>query len=367
MNRLIVPPLPAASRPSNSTTSRPPVLPDPVLQFQQLDLQEPLLHLVLVAVHRSVVRVSLAPGVDRLTAVIEQDRVVVLHVDHGVAAETAEVEARGSAEVGAHASNLEIADNGVVDVQRRRDEQHPVLAETADRTYDLATYAVSPQAHGQHLGLDPFQRTPRFRGEREVAIQPPADPVHRCPRHLRVGRQTRRAAPFQQALHLREPCVVRRVVEVVVVEPLGIWMAEGRAGQIAGVPSKPLSANTRLIWSAPTPKSERARHGTPSAIASSSDVELIVTRPTADRRCLLHRPALDHHQVLRDVFARRDEVGEQLLVGDVLGVGLRLPGSRPNLDDDLEVRMCPRRLDELQEEPDPLRAWTRDQRLCPRR
>ena len=48
MNRLIVPPLPAASRPSKSMTSLLPGLLDPRLHLEQLDLQRPLGQLVLV-------------------------------------------------------------------------------------------------------------------------------------------------------------------------------------------------------------------------------------------------------------------------------------------------------------------------------
>ena len=87
MNRLIVPPLPAASRPSKRITSRSPGALDPVLQLQQLDLQQALLAVVLGAGHPLVVRVVLAPGVDRLAVRVEQDRVVVVVVVDPVVAE----------------------------------------------------------------------------------------------------------------------------------------------------------------------------------------------------------------------------------------------------------------------------------------
>ena len=87
MNRLIVPPLPAASRPSNRITSRCAGRLDPVLQLQQLDLQQPLVVLVLVAAHPLVVRVALAPGVDRLAVGVDQHRVVIVVVDDPVVTE----------------------------------------------------------------------------------------------------------------------------------------------------------------------------------------------------------------------------------------------------------------------------------------
>ena len=52
----------------------------PALEFQQLDLQQPLLVLVLVPVHPRVVRIALAPGVHDLAAGRPQDRVVVVIV-----------------------------------------------------------------------------------------------------------------------------------------------------------------------------------------------------------------------------------------------------------------------------------------------
>jgi len=76
---------------------------DPVLELQQLDLQEPLLHLVLVDVQPCRVRISLTPRVNRPPAVIEQDRVVVLRVKHGVVTEPVDVDAGGRPEVSAHA------------------------------------------------------------------------------------------------------------------------------------------------------------------------------------------------------------------------------------------------------------------------
>ena len=82
MNRLIVPPLPAASRPSNRMTTRVPGLLDPVLQLQQLDLQQPLGPLVLLASHPLGVRIALAPGVHRPTVGAHQHRLVVVAIVH---------------------------------------------------------------------------------------------------------------------------------------------------------------------------------------------------------------------------------------------------------------------------------------------
>ena len=59
----------------------------PLLQLQQFDLQQPLLLLVLVALHPLVVRVVLAPGVDvgRRSGCTKQHRVVVVIVADCVA------------------------------------------------------------------------------------------------------------------------------------------------------------------------------------------------------------------------------------------------------------------------------------------
>jgi hypothetical protein len=57
----------------------------PLLQLQQLDLQQALLLLVLVALHPRVVRVALAPGVDGLTARNQQQfGIVVVVIADGV-------------------------------------------------------------------------------------------------------------------------------------------------------------------------------------------------------------------------------------------------------------------------------------------
>jgi len=52
----------------------------PLLQLQQFDLQQPFLFLVLLALHALVVRVVLAPGVDRNALGIQEDRVVIVVV-----------------------------------------------------------------------------------------------------------------------------------------------------------------------------------------------------------------------------------------------------------------------------------------------
>jgi hypothetical protein len=56
-----------------------------VLQLQQLDLQPALQPLVFVARHAVVIRVALAPGVDAVAVLVEQDGVVVVFVVDGVA------------------------------------------------------------------------------------------------------------------------------------------------------------------------------------------------------------------------------------------------------------------------------------------
>ena len=78
MNRLIVPPLPAASRPSKSDDVLAAGRRRPVLELQQLDLQQVLLLVVLLAVHPLVVRVVLPPGVHGASRRVDEDRVVVM-------------------------------------------------------------------------------------------------------------------------------------------------------------------------------------------------------------------------------------------------------------------------------------------------
>jgi hypothetical protein len=55
-----------------------PVALAPPLQLEQLDLQQPLVHLVVVARHALVVRVVLPPGVDVAVAGMHQHRIVVV-------------------------------------------------------------------------------------------------------------------------------------------------------------------------------------------------------------------------------------------------------------------------------------------------
>jgi len=52
----------------------------PLLQLEQFDLQQPLLFLVLLALHALVVRVVLPPSVDRHAARIEKDGIVIVVV-----------------------------------------------------------------------------------------------------------------------------------------------------------------------------------------------------------------------------------------------------------------------------------------------
>jgi hypothetical protein len=82
----MVPPLPAASRPSKRMTTRSPHV-FPVLQFEQFDLQEPLVPVVLGPGYPLVVGIALPPGVHRCAVRVELDRVVVMVVDDPVAGE----------------------------------------------------------------------------------------------------------------------------------------------------------------------------------------------------------------------------------------------------------------------------------------
>jgi hypothetical protein len=61
------------------------VLLAPFLKFQQLDLEQPLVNLVVVTRHAFVIRVVLAPGIDRDALAIDQSRIVVIVVINGVA------------------------------------------------------------------------------------------------------------------------------------------------------------------------------------------------------------------------------------------------------------------------------------------
>ena len=56
----------------------------PPLKFQQLDLQQTLLALVLATRHALVVRIALTPGLDRIAVLVQQDGIVVVLVVNGV-------------------------------------------------------------------------------------------------------------------------------------------------------------------------------------------------------------------------------------------------------------------------------------------
>ena len=92
MNRLMVPPLPAASRPSKSSTCLVPGLGGPVLELQQLDLEQVLLLVVLLARHPLVVRVVLPPGVDGPAVRVDEHRVVVVVLADRVAVDVQPVD-----------------------------------------------------------------------------------------------------------------------------------------------------------------------------------------------------------------------------------------------------------------------------------
>ena len=87
VNRLIVPPLPAASRPSKMITTRWPVPLDPVLQLQQLDLLLPLDPVVFRPGHPLRVREVLAPRLQPVAVHADQLRLAVEVVLHPVIAE----------------------------------------------------------------------------------------------------------------------------------------------------------------------------------------------------------------------------------------------------------------------------------------
>ena len=99
MNRLMVPPLPAASRPSNRIDHALAGLLDPRLHLEQLDLEQPLVPLVLRPGHALVVRVTLAPRVQDPAVRPQQQRVVeVLGV--GQQAVAAQVGVRRAGDLG---------------------------------------------------------------------------------------------------------------------------------------------------------------------------------------------------------------------------------------------------------------------------
>ena len=92
MNRLMVPPLPAASRPSKSSTCLVSGVGGPGLELQQLDLEEVLGLVVLLARHPLVVGVVLAPGVDGPARRVDEDRVVVVVLADRVAVDVQPVD-----------------------------------------------------------------------------------------------------------------------------------------------------------------------------------------------------------------------------------------------------------------------------------
>ena len=85
MNRLMVPPLPAASRPSKRRTWRPPVSTWWFWNFSSSTWSAVLLLVVLLPGHPLVVGVVLPPGVDRSARRVDQHRVVVVVLADGVA------------------------------------------------------------------------------------------------------------------------------------------------------------------------------------------------------------------------------------------------------------------------------------------
>ncbi len=83
MNRLIVLPLPASCIPAleQDDDALPGVL-DPVLQLQQLNLQQALVVVVLRPIQPLGIGVVLAPGVDDAAVGMAQDRVILIGVVH---------------------------------------------------------------------------------------------------------------------------------------------------------------------------------------------------------------------------------------------------------------------------------------------
>ena len=84
MKRWMVPPLPAASRPSKTMTWRAPVRLLHRCSLSSSICSLRLYVLVLAARHARVVRVALAPRLDGVAVAVEQDRVVVVLVVDGV-------------------------------------------------------------------------------------------------------------------------------------------------------------------------------------------------------------------------------------------------------------------------------------------
>jgi hypothetical protein len=84
---LIVPPLPAASRPSNRITTRWPVSFGPGLQLQQFDLQPVLLLLVVAPQHQVAIRITaIAPVFGQLFVGVGRDSLTgLVALEQGVA------------------------------------------------------------------------------------------------------------------------------------------------------------------------------------------------------------------------------------------------------------------------------------------
>ena len=78
MKRLIVLPLPAASRPSKITTKRRPGILHPVLQLEQLDLELPFLVIVFLTAQAFGVGVILPPGVHHAPVRVAEHRVILV-------------------------------------------------------------------------------------------------------------------------------------------------------------------------------------------------------------------------------------------------------------------------------------------------
>ena len=60
---------------------------DPLLQLEQLNLEQPLVALVLLAIQSFRVRVTLAPRVDGVAVLRQQDGVIVIVLDNAILAQ----------------------------------------------------------------------------------------------------------------------------------------------------------------------------------------------------------------------------------------------------------------------------------------
>lgn len=139
-------------------------------------------------------------------------------------------------------------------------------------------------------------------------------------------------------------------MEVVVLEPLRCRSPEGAEEQ-GGTRGEHAAAHQGHV-DLPVPHPEvvdrQARHTAGDCLEHRRRADR--GQPHRSLQVPGHRPALDH-EVARHRDALEEQLLQELLVRELLDVGLRLAVTRPYLDDDGQVRLGPRGLDEPVEHP----------------